>query len=247
MHLCQHSGRLLIPVSKKVFGFWSVQLRTTAVASSLSRNILPLKTPSAVQTNGELMKPRQDCTVDEAVHPASASVQSPALKRRCEDERCLGGSKVNPSVFFVFSSCTIFSTLPTLIPVSCESSRTVTRRLSRISSSILTTLAGVTEVLGLRAWGLFSARSSLLYTIWPNCSPLPVMFFPRLDLKPSKDFGRSDTFLRQKFYNYALRDTAGYFLHWHRHFNWLVWWRSTRLVLVASLSMSMLVSECIFT
>jgi hypothetical protein len=90
--------------------------------------------------------------VDEAVHPTSVSVESPALKQQCDYERCLGGSKVNPAVFFVFSSmCTIYSTLPTLIPVSCESSRMVTRWLSRISSLILTTLAGVTEVLGLRA------------------------------------------------------------------------------------------------
>jgi hypothetical protein len=49
-------------------------------------------------------------------------------------------------------------TLPTLIPISCESSQMVTWRLSWIISSILT-LAGVTEILGLRASGSFSARS----------------------------------------------------------------------------------------
>jgi hypothetical protein len=151
MHLCQCSGSFLIPVSKEVFGCWSIQLRTAAMTSSLFRNLLPPKTPSAILTNGNLMEPSQDYTLDEAVHPTSVSIESPALKRWCEDKCCLAGSKVNPAVFLNFSSlCTISSTMPTLIPVSSESSRTVTWRLSRISSLILTALVGVTEVLGLR-------------------------------------------------------------------------------------------------
>jgi hypothetical protein len=40
-----------------------------------------------------------DCTVDETGHPTSVSVELPLLKSQCEDERCLGGSKLNP-VFF---------------------------------------------------------------------------------------------------------------------------------------------------
>jgi hypothetical protein len=43
------------------------------------------------------MKPSVDCTVDEAVHPTSVSVALPSLKRQCEDESCLGGSKLNPA------------------------------------------------------------------------------------------------------------------------------------------------------
>jgi hypothetical protein len=103
MHFLQRSGSFLIPVSKKVFGCWSIELRTAAMTSSLSLNLLLLQTPSAVQTNDNLMEPSQDYTVDEAVHPTSVSIKSPALKRRCEEERCLGGSKVNPAVFFALS------------------------------------------------------------------------------------------------------------------------------------------------
>jgi hypothetical protein len=158
MHLCQHSGRLLIPVSKKVFGFWSVQLRTTAVASSLSRNILPLSGPKKWWANeatsglygGWGSTSRFSFR---AVSSVKAAVWGRALSWRKQSES-FG--------FLRFQVVHNFLTLPTLIPVSYESSRTVTRRLSRISSSILTTLVGVTEVLGLRAWGLFSARSRLL-------------------------------------------------------------------------------------
>jgi hypothetical protein len=44
-----------------------------------------------------------DCTLGEAVHPTSVSVELPSLKRKCEDERCLGGSKLNPASFFTLS------------------------------------------------------------------------------------------------------------------------------------------------
>jgi hypothetical protein len=44
-----------------------------------------------------------DCTVDEAGHPTSVSVELPSLKPQCEDERCLGGSKLNPTFFFTLS------------------------------------------------------------------------------------------------------------------------------------------------
>jgi hypothetical protein len=49
------------------------------------------------------MEPSQDYMMEEAVHPTSVSIKSPALRRRCEDKRCLGGSKVNPAVFFILS------------------------------------------------------------------------------------------------------------------------------------------------
>jgi hypothetical protein len=135
MHLCQHPRSFLIAVSNKVLvagqsNFEQLQRRHHLLGISC-----PLKTPSAAQTNGNLMEPSQDYTVDEAVHPTLVSVDAPGLKRRYEENRCLRGSKVNPAVFLNFSSlCTISSTLPTLIPVSCGSSRTVTRRLSRIIS-----------------------------------------------------------------------------------------------------------------
>jgi hypothetical protein len=58
-----------------------------------------------------------------------------------------------------FNSCRISSTLPTLILTSCDSSRTVMRRLARISSPVFKTLSGLTEVLCRRAWGSFSTRS----------------------------------------------------------------------------------------
>jgi hypothetical protein len=37
-----------------------------------------------------------DYTVDEAGHPTSVSVELPSLKPQYEDERCLGGRKLNP-------------------------------------------------------------------------------------------------------------------------------------------------------
>jgi hypothetical protein len=49
------------------------------------------------------MEPTQDYAVDEAVHPTLVPIESSALKWRCEDECCLGGSKVNPAVFFILS------------------------------------------------------------------------------------------------------------------------------------------------
>jgi hypothetical protein len=42
-----------------------------------------------------------DSMVDEAGHPTS--VDLPSLKPQCEGERCLGGSKLNPSFFFALS------------------------------------------------------------------------------------------------------------------------------------------------
>jgi hypothetical protein len=44
-----------------------------------------------------------DCTVDEAGHPTSVLVELPSLKPQCEDERCLGGIKLNPAFFFALS------------------------------------------------------------------------------------------------------------------------------------------------
>jgi hypothetical protein len=44
-----------------------------------------------------------DCTVDEAGHPTSVSIELPSLKLQCEDERCVGGSKLNPAFFFALS------------------------------------------------------------------------------------------------------------------------------------------------
>jgi hypothetical protein len=44
-----------------------------------------------------------DCTVDEAGHPTSVSVELPSLKPQCEDERCLGGRKLNSAFFFALS------------------------------------------------------------------------------------------------------------------------------------------------
>jgi hypothetical protein len=44
-----------------------------------------------------------DCTVDEAGHPTSVSVELPSLKPQCEDDHCPGGSKLNPAFFFTLS------------------------------------------------------------------------------------------------------------------------------------------------
>jgi hypothetical protein len=44
-----------------------------------------------------------DCTLGEAVHPTSVSVELPSFKQQCEDERCLGGSKLNPAFFLALS------------------------------------------------------------------------------------------------------------------------------------------------
>jgi hypothetical protein len=44
-----------------------------------------------------------DCTLDEAGHPTSASVELTSFKPQCEDKRCLGGSKLNPAFFFALS------------------------------------------------------------------------------------------------------------------------------------------------
>jgi hypothetical protein len=41
--------------------------------------------------------------VDEAGHPTSVSVELPSLKPQCEDECCLGGSKLNPAFSFALS------------------------------------------------------------------------------------------------------------------------------------------------
>jgi hypothetical protein len=57
-------------------------------------------------------------------------------------------------------------------------------------------------------------------------------------LKPGKDFRRNDTFLHEKYDNYALRNTVGYCLHCHLDCTWLLKWKGTRLVWVASLNMS---------
>jgi hypothetical protein len=44
-----------------------------------------------------------DYTVDEAGHPTSLSVELPSLKPQCEDERYVGGRKLNPAFFFALS------------------------------------------------------------------------------------------------------------------------------------------------
>jgi hypothetical protein len=41
--------------------------------------------------------------VDEVGHPTSVSVELSSLKPQCEDERCPGGSKLNPAFFFALS------------------------------------------------------------------------------------------------------------------------------------------------
>jgi hypothetical protein len=103
VHLCQHSESFLISVSKKVYGCLCIQLCTAAMTSSLFRNLLPPQNPSLVQTNDNQMELSLDCTVDEAGHPASVSVELPLLKLQCEDECCLGGRKLNSAFFFALS------------------------------------------------------------------------------------------------------------------------------------------------
>jgi hypothetical protein len=44
-----------------------------------------------------------DCTVDEAGHPTSVSLELSSLKPQCQDERCPGGSKLNPAFFFALN------------------------------------------------------------------------------------------------------------------------------------------------
>jgi hypothetical protein len=154
----------------------------------------------------------------------------------CSGDRSRGTHLVLTLLTFN-SLCRLSSTLPTLIPTSCNSSRTVMRRLARISSPIFKMLSGLKEVLGRRAWGSFSSWScpsrndfAQLNTLGcdkhssPNC------------LKPGKDFRRNDTFLREKFDNYTLRITAGYFLLCHLDCTWWVRQRGIRLVWVSSLN-----------
>jgi hypothetical protein len=53
------------------------------------------------------MELSMDCTVDEAGHPTSVSVELPSLKLQCEDERCLGGRKLNSAFFFALSELSV--------------------------------------------------------------------------------------------------------------------------------------------
>jgi hypothetical protein len=56
-----------------------------------------------LQTNDNQIELSLDCTVDEAGHPTSVSVELPSLKPQCEDEHCPGVSKPNPAIFFALS------------------------------------------------------------------------------------------------------------------------------------------------
>jgi hypothetical protein len=62
-----------------------------------------LKAPSLVQTNNNQIELSLDCTLDDPVQSTSVSIELTLLKQQCEDERCFGGSKLNPAPFFAFS------------------------------------------------------------------------------------------------------------------------------------------------
>jgi hypothetical protein len=86
---------------------------------------------------------------------------------------------------------------------------------------------------------IFNVVLSFLKWFHPTENPwLCQTFIPKLCLKPGKDFRRNDTFLRERFDNYMLCNTAGYCLLCNLDCTWWLRWRGTRLVWVASLNMS---------
>jgi hypothetical protein len=94
---------------------------------------------------------------------------------------------------------------------------------------------------------IFNMVSSFSKWFRPTEHPwLSQIFIPKLRLKPDKDLRRNDTFLREKFDNYTLRNTVGYCLLCHLDCTWWLRRRGTRLVWVASLNMSQLVSASTF-
>jgi hypothetical protein len=85
--------------------FWKLlnsSFKEGAMTSSFSGISCLLKTPSLFQTNDNQMELSLDCTVDEAGHPTSVSLELPSLQQQCE-EHCLGGRKLNPAFFFTLS------------------------------------------------------------------------------------------------------------------------------------------------
>jgi hypothetical protein len=67
------------------------------MTSSLFWNFLLPQTPFIGPKNDNQLELILDCTVDEARYPTSVSVELPSLKLQCEEESCLGGSKLNPA------------------------------------------------------------------------------------------------------------------------------------------------------